>query len=162
EVHAHRAREAARVAVLVAVLEVHARAVGQARLHPGDERATALVQCAPLALAIVVVRVGEVVLRLLGLLEPGAELHRRPELAARHFAVHDEAVVQPERASDAAARVALAVARLLHRTLTERVGAPAALRVEADLADHVGALALLLGERHGADPPDDRRIVLAV
>ncbi len=54
------------------------------------------------------------------------------------------------RAAHAEAAVVLAVLGLRHGVLRERVAAPGRERVEAHLHDRIGALALLLRQRHDA------------
>src|SRR5688572_14898356 len=137
------------IAVAVAFLEIDARAVRQARLDAGDGVALAAARREQAVVgALVLERVIQVQRRAVVVQIVRADLAAGAEIAVRDLGVDLQALRYAVRAARADAAVLLARAVDLDGVLHEAVRAPAPLRVVADLHDGVGALALLLRQRH--------------
>ena len=146
-----------RRAVLVALLEEHAGAVRDARLHAGDEVAFGAASAAEAVVgALVLERVVQVHARAVRVQVVGAEAPALAEIAIGDFGIDPELVGDAVRAAETGTAVLLAVAIDGDRVLEEPVGRPGGLRVVADLQYGIGALALLLRQAH------DGRVVDAV
>ncbi len=152
QIDAGRVRQpGGRAAVLVALLEVNARAVGRPPFHAKHEVAAPRQE--PAVHALVLERVVQVEVGALGIEEAAADAAARSEVSLRDFGVDAQALGEAIGAADADPAVVLAVARGRDGILDEAVAAPGRSRVVGELEDRVGALALLLRQRH------DRRVV---
>src|SRR5262249_54585235 len=144
EVDSGGAREAGLPAALIALLEVHAGAVGESSLHSGNQ--VSLADLRAVVRALVFQRVVEIKIGQIGIEKGGADFSTRPEVSVGSLSVDLETFRQAIRAARADATIAFTAAARRDGILDKAVGVPGSAGVEHELRDRVRALTLFLGQ----------------
>ncbi len=137
------------VVVLVPLLRIDARGVGETRLYASDQVTLAAAGCTQAVVgALVLERVVQVEARPVGVNVVRADLAAGTEIAVGYLEIETEPLRYLIRAAEADTTVVVAISGHRRRALSKAIRTPAIEGVITDLHDGIGSLTFVLSQWH--------------